>query len=224
MGYVVYTRELQVVGYPPAANRNAFAAANMSGVGPSRRQRQANESVFSASGGTRLSGLGAIVPNQTIVNYQGQWQNPITMGAMDVVSQVLSSLSQDGLAVKSSSTDAGILQSLGEPIFGAKPYNVKLQLQVNNGMGYGDPNDIISIIRHEVYQVTGIMPVGDSIPTMQLPASADSPDGGIVVTGQPNQPATAIPTSDFGSWLTNNLALVALGAAAVIVIPSLLKR
>ena len=224
MGYVVYDRSLQVVGYRPSGQTNAFAAANMAGVGPSRRLRGTlPSSLFSASGGTRLSGLGVMVPNQSVVNYQGKWTPASFLGAQEVVSEVVQALSADGLTVRNVTQDSGFLQNTPGVPFSLNPFNVTLQIQVNNGMGFSDPNDIISIIRHEVYTVTGEMPLADSIPTVQMPASADVPAGQVVQTGQPSQPV-ATPSVDVGSWLTNNLALVALGAAAVIILPQFMGR
>jgi hypothetical protein len=226
MGYVVYTRDLQVVGYPPSGQTNAFAAANMAGVFPSHRLRGSTReaSVFSASGGTRLSGLGVIIPDQAIVNYQGQWTPGSFAGAQEVVNEVIQALASDGLSVRHMTQDSGFLQNTPGVPFSLNPFNVTLQLQVSNGMGYGDPNDIISIIRHEVYTVTGTMPVSDSIPTVQMPASAGVSIGEVVQTGQPSQSVAATSSLDLGSWLTNNLALVALGAAAVIIVPRFMGK
>lgn len=226
MGYVVYTRSLQVNGFRPGGQTNPFAAAMLSGVGPyasrSYRQRQ----LFSASGGSLLRGLGMMVPDQAVVNYQGQWTAPFGMGSEDLINQVTANLQKDGLLVRGESNTASAMQKMGTPLFSPEPFGVTLQLQVNNGLGYGDPNDIISIIRHEVYLVSGVMPNGDSIPSVKLPMSSASPAGDTVSTGQPEQAVStaAASSSDLGSWLAGNLGLIALGAAVVLLVPNLLKR
>jgi hypothetical protein len=93
-----------------------------------------------------------------------------------------------------------------------------LQVQVNNGMGFSDPNDVISIIRHEVFVATGSFPTADSIPTVQTPGAA-----GPVATGQP-MPAGAAPAINFTAWIEQNAAMIGIGAAALVLLPMLLGR
>jgi hypothetical protein len=59
------------------------------------------------------------------------------------------------------------------------PFSVTLELQIDNGLGFNSENDVVQIVRHWVYDVTGAFPETDSIPYKQLP------DSGAIPTGQP---------------------------------------
>jgi hypothetical protein len=61
-----------------------------------------------------------------------------------------------------------------------------LQMQVENGLGFDQPDDVISVIRHAVFEVTGSFPSADSLPFLQVPGSG-SPQS----TGQPKPGGTA---------------------------------
>lgn len=118
------------------------------------------------------------------LTYQGQWPANSTAFPADAIQQLVGSVSGDlagsGLAVRNFSTDA--------PSFSAVLYNgfygVTITLQVT-GLGFNSVDDIISIIRHFVYQEAGVFPASDSIPfvggsaTTQLPnPNAPAPQSG----------------------------------------------
>jgi hypothetical protein len=108
--------------------------------------------------------------------------------------------------------------------------DVELVLQVQNGLGFGNENDIITLIRHEVYNATGEYPTADTIPLIQVPGS------GPARTDQPNPPASLSEKETFcsgsrnqtGSWsltcwlrnLTSEgmwmIGLLAVGALAAL--------
>lgn len=174
---------------------------------------------FSEKGGYTLQGLGGIVPDGSIVNYTGKWTPHGMQAAKDVIDQVAQQIADSGLIVRnlSSSPYRFLLDN---------SVDVKLQIQVSTGQGgFGDPNDIISIIRHAVYTVTGSMPLADSIPTVQAP-SAPGPTG----TGQPPGPGAdpnfqPPPSSeDWGAWLQDNFGLLVGLAAALVIVPPLIKK
>lgn len=208
MPTVRYDRSLYVTGFRPGST-NPFAATQLSGV-------------FEAAGGWGLHGLGAIVEDGAIVSYQGKW--PLGgKAASELLAQIASALTQDGLTVRSVSSDAGFVANTPYiPFVQQLTFNVKLQVQVANGMGYGDPNDVVSIIRHEVYAATGQFPLSDSVVSVQHPASAG---GGLEQTGQPGvEDASQTAPQDWGAWLQQNAWLIAATAIGVFVVPKMLGR
>ena len=127
--------------------------------------------------------MGAI-PNGSIVKYVGHWPHTELVGfgsADQTVADVGTALvSNFQLYIKSSSTSGGLLASVT-----GSGFDVSLELQVENGLGYGSPDDIISVIRSAVYRVLGDYPASDSIPSVQVPGAAAAS------TGQPGTQATA---------------------------------
>jgi hypothetical protein len=172
---------------------------------------------FTERGGEHLSGLGAMVPDQSIVTYTGTWVPHGMAGATEVIGQVSSALASQGLAVRSvSSSSYRVLLN--------NTFNVKLTIQVANGEGYSDPSDIASIVDHYAYTVTGSMPLASSISAVQLPSG-----GPPVPTGQPEVPDTgsgsgAQPSEDWSSWVQDNAVWLALGVAGLIFLPRMLGR
>ncbi len=250
MGYTTHVRSNYRNGYRPVGRTDTFAATHLGSVGtgvslfgPARLHGMGQQRPFPEAGGYRLhgmgtddggpwgrtglrgtprkrgpvrslQGLGAMVPDQTVLNYVGTWTIPIEFSnpsASDIVNVVTAALENDGIEVRSSSNTAGYLSST---------FTANLQLQVNNGMGFSDPNDVISIVRHEVFVATGSFPTSDSIPTMQTPGAA-----GPVATGQPS-PALgpgAAPLN-FTAWIEQNAAMIGIGVAALVLLPMVLGR
>jgi hypothetical protein len=220
MGRVAYGRTLIRTGYRPYGMTNPqAAAAGLSGTPfePSRLHGYP----FSRRGGSALHGLGAMVPDQSIVTYTGKWTPTYFMGANDIITAVSAALAKDGLSVKNVSTDAGFLDStVLDMTIQPTPFNVTLQLQVANGQGYGNPADIASIVDHEVYVATGTMPAASSIPIVQAPGGSPTP------TGQPAGPVpgTSLPGTpvDLTTWFEQNIGWLALGAGALLLLPKIL--
>jgi len=219
MGRVQYDHSLYRTGYRPYGMTNPqAAAAGLSGTpfGPARLHGYP----FTRRGGATLQGLGAMVPDQSIVTYTGRWTPTYFMAANDIINAVSAALAKDGINVRNISTDAGwgdtsIVGMTIQPT----PFNVTLQLQVANGQGYGDPNDIASIVNHEVYVASGSMPVASSIPSVQAPGG--SPTG----TGQPFGPGAGTPpigNTDLTTWLESNALWIALGIGAAVLLPKIL--
>ena len=125
------------------------------------------------------------IPDGTILTYTGTWTPTDTMGATSVISAVSSDLTGAGLPVRSSSNDAGLLQNTEAPfVLNLSPFHVTLTIQVQNGLGFAQISDVISIIRHWVFSETGAFPISDTVPTMVLPNTGNYP----VDTGQPAPP------------------------------------
>lgn len=228
MPTVPYNESLYRTGFRPT-NTDPFAATQMmAGIFSPQRLHGMGQGgkVFTREGGWALHGLGAIVPDGAIVTYQGKWPLTQWTGATDILSQVQAAISHSGaLAVRNSTSDASWTQNTPPFPLNSAPFGVTLTLQVTNGMGFGDPNDIISIIRHFVYEVTGQFPIADTIPSFQVPgASGGQPpiDAG---TGQPEIPGAPKPDDgDWGTWLQNNAVLIGGMVVAAMVLPKVLGR
>jgi hypothetical protein len=233
MGYTTNVRSAYRNGYRPVGRTDAYAATHLGSIGtgvavfgPARLHGMGQHRPFPPAGGytlegiprhrgaMRLSGLGAVVPDQSILNYVGTWTIPIEFSnpsASDIVTAVTAALENDGIEVRSSSNTAGYLSST---------FTVNLQLQVNNGMGFSDPNDVISIVRHEVYVATGSFPTSDTIPTVQTPGAAAP-----VATGQPAPALGPASTPlNFTAWIEQNATLIGFGAAALVLLPMFIGR
>lgn len=136
------------------------------------------------------------VANGAIVQYEGKWSATPKIGAVELMRLVSAALGKDALAVKDSSNDADFLQSTTIPFIGASltPFKVTLKLQVSNGLGYSSEDDIINVVRHEVFTITESYPVADSITSVQNPNQVAVP------TGQPNIDGTGNGGDDNVSW------------------------
>lgn len=156
-----------------------------------------------------------VVRSGAIVKYVGQWPQSLicaVIGFCDSPSQILakvtSGLTNAGLPVLSA-TLPGIATSFGTS------FAVNLTLKNNRGLDFGSEQDLVSIVRHEVYVATGAFPLSDSIPMIQNP-NFSAP----IVTGQPgtveSSPGVSGFFGDLGtqlSSLASNTQLVIIGGA-----------
>ncbi len=121
-----------------------------------------------------------MIPDGSVVSYTGTWSRggigEFFESADGLVNEVSTRLTSAGLPVRNRTIDASIFN---------QEFTVTLQLQVENGMGFSTPDDIISVIRHWVYIVTGRFPTADSLPYVQRPGGGKEP------TGQPKPGGTA---------------------------------
>jgi hypothetical protein len=233
-GYVPYNESLYRVGFRPYGTTDPRRAATLGGMegpiqhsyggfGPWTLHGLGQTDPFGrAKGGWALHGLAALgdmVADGSIVTYTGTWMPHGTQGAADVIAQVGTILGQEGLAVRSVSSSAYrfLLNNT---------FNVKLVVQVTNGLGYQDPSDVAKIIDNAAWQVTGSMPLASSISSVQAPGGSAP-----VPTGQPEIPDTGSgsgqqpsSTQDWSSWLQNNFGLLAALAVGLVVVPPLIKR
>ncbi len=237
MAHVRYNESLYRTGFRPQGT-NAHAAANLAGpinhswggFGPYTLH---GDPIFTPRGGYTLHGLGdAGIPAGSIFTYKGTWTSVFNTGAGykqagdpdSLIKGVTDALNSDGqlTVLQFPHGVTGILNALG-----GGPFNVTLVVQVTNGQGFGSVNDAISIIRHYVYQVSGQMPVSDSITQIKAPGAAGSTDpnyqgAGLVSPGGVD--ASAMGAEDWGTWLQDNFALIAGLAAALVIVPPLLKK
>lgn len=119
-----------------------------------------------------------MIPDGANVTYTGQWATDGLNTSQSVISDVSVCLQKAGLPVRSFTTDA----SYSTDFLGGQ-YSVTLHLQVENGMGFGKPDDIISLVRHCFYLSTGFFPSSDSLPYAQQAVG-----GNELPTGQPAPP------------------------------------
>jgi hypothetical protein len=243
MGRVAYDRTLIRTGYRPYGMTNPFAAAQgLAGVsmhhgvfGPWRLAGMGQNTPFTQRGGYALHGLGdAGIPNGSLVTYQGVWTSVFGTGVpgqlgdpQSIIDGVVHALNADGQLTVMQAPQ-GITGFFGTIFGGEGSFDVTLKLQVSNGQGFGSLNDIISIIRHYVYTVSGgIFPQNDRITQVQapsVPTASTAPDyqaaGLLSIPGLPST-LPAAPT-DFTTWLENNAVWLALAAGALFVLPKIL--
>ena len=158
--------------------------------------------------------LPAGVPTGSFIKYQGQWETTQTQSPGDIVHAVSAALASDGLPVVQSSEDS----STKAFVFGAfgVAFNVTLVLQVT-GPGFAQAADAGSIVNHEVYKATGIMPASSTVLV-----TATGPGGtgtGLPPGSQPNQPPTTLT-----QWIEQNAMWIGIGILAVAVLPVLVKK
>jgi hypothetical protein len=269
MSYVDYDLSLYRQGYRPYGETDPFAATMLNGVkppsrgnvfGPWRLHGIGQNPPFTPEGGYKLHGLaGAIagflgangIPNGSIVTYRGTWTSVFNTGhgyqqagdPQSIVNGVIAALAADGqLSVLQAPNNLSNSFSavVGGVIGASNPFPVTLVLEVTNGQGFGSVNDIISIVRHYVYTISGLMPQADSIVSVQAPsdpnAAATPADlnyqaagllnpGGFQVPTDPSQTTAAPGTPvDFTTWIANNAGTVAAVGIGLLVGVPLLKR
>lgn len=156
--------------------------------------------------GVGFGALGDAAPTGSFLKYQAQWQTTQNQSAGDIMQAVTSALASDGLPVVQASSDAStkafILGAFGVT------FNVTLVLQVA-GSGFAQESDAGSIVNHEVYAATGLMPLSSSVMV-----SSTGPGG----SGGGSPPAPPGAPTDWGTWLQSNawwIAAAAIGAAVV---------
>lgn len=197
ISYVNYNQSLYRTGFRPYGKSDPHAANQLEGY------------PFTETGGQMLHGLGILVPDQAIVTYNGTWRlaNVATQRADDIIAAVSSGISREGLIVVDSQNDAGFWST----DIAGHPFHVTMHIQVNNGLGYNDPNDVASIVNHYYYDATGEMP----------------PTGTASLTKLPGGGGTQLPDltkTDWGKWLQDNGIWLGLGVVAVTVLPTLLRK
>jgi len=162
-----------------------------------------------------------LVPSGSTVTYVGTWRTGSFQSADGVVSQVGSKLLAAGLSVRSQHSDAGFFANL--PGFIKVSFNVTLQLEVDNGLGYGAVDDIISIVRSNVQQVTGFPPQSDSITEILQPGDSTPQNTGEVSQDSQQKGCIAGTSNDLSNnfsvscWFSN-LTTKGLGTVGLLAI------
>jgi hypothetical protein len=236
MGRVAYDHSLYRTGYRPYGHTNPqAAAAGLAGIsmehgvfGPWRLSGMGQSPPFTRRGGYHLHGFGdAGIPDGSLVTYHGTWTSVFNTGggisqpgyAQAIADGVVAALNADGqLKVLSYPRDlsSGPSGTWAALLGSNAPFDITLQLQVMNGMGFGSVNDLIAIIRHYVYTVSGQFPVHDAIVSVRAPSAPGSPD--YQSTGLPGLSSG----TDWSTWLQDNAAWLALGIGAALLLPKIL--
>jgi len=212
MAYVTHRQGLYRTGFRPYSNpwhatqlgKTPFDA-DMWRLGQIR--------AFTRGGGYGLHGLGDIVPNQSIVTWVGQVSGSATRSVQDVIAAASAALQNDGLAVTSTSGLPFAIFDINIQLSSAA--TVTLVILVNNGMGYGDPQDIAAIVNHEIFLASGVMPSG-AVTVVKAPGAAAAATA--AGAGLPTQP------TDWGAWLQQNAMWLGLGVLGIFVLPDLVKK
>jgi hypothetical protein len=237
MAFVRYDESIYRTGHRMFGLTDPFTASHgLSGINHSYGgfgpwMLHGGDQPFTERGGEHLSGLGALVPDGSTVTYRGKWVPTYTIGAQDLVSAVSQALADKwGLQVANVQSDAGVADStiLGMT-WQPTPFNVTMQIFVRTGKGgYGDPSDIVGIVRGEVYAASGQMPLADSAPAVQTPGgpaqgTGQPPGPGAPCTFyDPSNPNCAQTPSDWGAWLQSNAIWIGLGIVGLAVLPRLI--
>jgi len=119
------------------------------------------------------------IPDRSVVTYTGHWPNPglldsLLNSADEYIAGVKKILTGRGLIVLRSRTKSSLLG--GIPFAGI---DVELQIEVRNGFGFTDPDQIVKLIDDAVEQFGGERPTSGSIVIVQKPGARP------VETGQP---------------------------------------
>lgn len=150
-----------------------------------------------AAAATGASAAG--VPTGTSLTYQASI--PAQLFSSSGVPAFLSSLN-------------GVLGPLGIEVVGSSSssaglmtFTIQLQLLIT-GAGFAKAQDVQADVDHAVYTLRGQLPTSSSIAISGLPGAA-----------------TALPsTSDIGTWIEQNMTMILLGIAAIVVLPTLVKK
>lgn len=117
----------------------------------------------------------AAIPPKSLVTYQGEWPCCVKGTPPLDFAAIATRLVRAGLPIRNHSLDWSLFRA---------NYDVSMQLQVENGLGYGDVNDIIAIVRHMVFAEENRFPLSDNIVLVQTPGGTPQPTG---------QPGTGAP-------------------------------
>jgi len=114
----------------------------------------------------------AYIPDGSVLYYEGTWPQTVFSLPGSILEDVSTALNGAGLTVRSSNITSGQLSQIE-----GQPFGVRLTLQVENGLGFGSPDDAISLVRHAVYIETGKFPLSDTIPRVQVPGGTPTKTG-----------------------------------------------
>lgn len=208
MGYVINRRGLYRTGFRTQSNPYAATQLGLTPFEPEilHEPGLGQHPPFTPGGGYGLHGLGDIVPNGAIIEYDGTWATNINVSPSQILAKAAAALNADGLHVLSSSESGGIM---GELFTGS--FDVTMHIQVSNGMGFQQPQDVASIVDHEAYAASGAMPSGSSASVISLPGSTPGVS-----------PSGAAP--DLTTWFEQNAAWIGLAVLGVFVIPKVLEK
>jgi hypothetical protein len=166
-----------------------------------------------------------MIPNGAVITYTGTWVRETLRSADSTVGDVSPHLTEAGIALRGSPrVDASLFSSL--PFSGGQ-FQVTFQAQVENGLGFDKPEDLLSIIDNIVFQETGNKVVSSSLPYTQVGGGAPTPTGqpGVDVSGGTPKCLAGSSTDTSGSfnvscWWTNltSKGLSTVGLLALLIV------
>jgi hypothetical protein len=155
------------------------------------------------------------VPNGALITYSGTWETTVQdSDPQDILRQVVSGL--PGLKVLQQDIQVGAGGYIAAAFEIGTQFSATLVLQVNNGMGFAQPQDAASIVDHQVYMVTGQMPLSSGASVSAMPGTFNP----ATVAGA-QTPGSAL---SLASWFENNAMWLLLGVGAIAVLPGLVKK
>ena len=141
------------------------------------------------------------VPTGSTLTYSGTWQTSTQYStAGGVLTAVLAALRGFGIQVLGQDFSIGVVGALKAGTYTPTPFTVTISLSVS-GPGFGQQSDVAAIIDHQVYQVTGAMPLGSNIVIGSVPGNATAP-----------------PSTSLATWFEQNATWLFLGVGALVVI------
>jgi len=148
--------------------------------------------------------MSSAVPSGSIVTYVGHWPHTELLGfgsvdgaISDVTNDLLANFQLYSKGVPKTSLFGGLLSSAT-----GTGFDVTLQLEVDNGLGYGSRDDIINAVRSSVKTVLGDYPSSDSIPFVQIPGEKNP-----TATGEPGVTDTSACISGGGNDASGNFSI-----------------
>ena len=141
-----------------------------------------------------------MIEQGAILTYSSTWYANLWTSVNSLVAQIQKDLAGVGLAIRGAPqvNNPTLAVVGGIAGLGGNTFGVTFQVQVENGLGYNSQDDVASIVDGFVYQETGRIAVGTSIPYVQ------HPDGSTDQTGEP-APTQTTSTSDCIAGTSNDL-------------------
>jgi len=146
------------------------------------------------------SGGAAGVPTGSTITYQGNLPGAFFSSADEIIAKVSAALPALGLTLVGYQKSQGLLNS---------PSTIVLTVRVS-GPGFSYVTDAQAQIDHAIYSVTGQLPAGSSASVTAVPGGAGA--------GAAPQPQSIT------AWFEANAIWLALGLAAIFVLPSVVKE
>lgn len=155
------------------------------------------------------------VSNGAVLTYTGTWPHTEHFGfgtTDEVVSDVGAKLSAYGLVIRNYSTSGNLAAVTG----GA--FDVSIQVQVENGLGYGDISDVQKIINDSVYAVLGDTVSASSIPNVQGQSTGQPAGGGSQTSSASNSIADWFSSLTTKGLSTLGLVFIGLIAGVILIV------
>ena len=148
------------------------------------------------------------IPQGTSLLYSATWETSLhNSDPQDILRQVSAALGGYGLQVLGQTSNTGVGGTLWAAAYQATQFQVQILLSVS-GAGFNRADDVRSIIDHQVYLVTGQMPLASSINVGSMGS------GGTAALAAPN----------LTTFVEQNAPWLFIGVAAIFILPSLIRK